>query len=189
MAAANPQTVSTGETATSSSNPAWLDFIENIITEEKDDYFGDSVPFEIIRDLLVAPDEDDSAITTAVESVQKDYVAGFSGKGAENKKSPEYDAGIYLNEISRGVFGCVCRMLYTDTKHEKLAAFLIALKNSAAQEFDLKVNNLSFVFWNMCSSTDARQEPQFVYYSWGLAEVANREWNACRGMFALNFDL
>lgn len=130
MVVVNFQIVFMGEIVIFFSNLVWLDFIENIIMEEKDDYFGDLVFFEIICDLFVVFDEDDSVIIIVVESVQKDYVVGFFGKGVENKKFLEYDVGIYLNEILWGVFGCVCCMLYIDMKYEKFVVFFIVFKNS-----------------------------------------------------------
>lgn len=140
MAVADAQTLPVNQRATAADSPAWLYWLEEQIKEEKYDYFGEPTFLEIVRDLLLAVDEDDSAITKAVDRFKKGYVAGFTGKDAEKRKAPEYDAGLYVHEVSYAVFGAASEIPFTDPKHDKLATFLITLRNSAATEFDLKVS-------------------------------------------------
>jgi hypothetical protein len=118
-----------------------------MIIEEKEDDFGDPAPREIIRDLLLAPEENDLAIDRAVQRFTSDYLAGFAREDEDEdmpkRQPPEYNAGLDLNEIAHVVFDIMDSVSFENPEHDRLASFFIALKQKAAPEFDRSVGHLS----------------------------------------------
>lgn len=117
--------------------------MDQCIKEEKEDYFGDAPPFEIVRDLMLAPAEDGNAVTKAVQRFHESHLERFSGERFRIPKPPEYGTGHYLNSFAMTVFETAHYLLFTDPKHDRLADFLIAIKESAAPQFDPEVGNPS----------------------------------------------
>lgn len=124
------------EAAAAPSSPPWLDYLEQSIKEEKEEHFGDAAPFEIVRDLMLAPAEDGDAIAKAVQRFQESYVCSFLAHERRKEQGPEYGAGAYLNSLAMTIFETVDYLCFTDPKHDRLANFLIAIKASAARECD-----------------------------------------------------
>ncbi|KAI8712436.1 NACHT domain-containing protein [Fusarium sp. LHS14.1] len=113
----------------------------------------------IVRDILLAPDNDDAAVPKAIKRFNEQYVADFAGEDFGRRQPPEYAAGDILNEISIAVFETVGKVSFTDIRHDRLANFLIGLKRDAADKFN-------------------REDPQFVYFGWGLEAAAAEDWNS-----------
>ena len=128
-----------------SDRPPWLIHIEGRIAEENEQLDSGAIYFEIIRDLLLAPDSDDTAVTKAIKRFNEHYVAGFAGEDFGRRQPPEYDAGDILNEISMAVFETVGKVPFTDIRHDRLANFLIGIKRDAADEFGKEVSSLNFL--------------------------------------------
>ncbi|RSL94797.1 hypothetical protein CDV31_014161 [Fusarium ambrosium] len=141
-----------------SERPPWLSYVEDRITEENEQFDSGAIYFEIVRDLLLAPDDDDTAVSKAIKRFNENYVAGFAGEDFGRRQPPEYAAGDILNEISIAVFETVGKVSFTDIRHDRLANFLIGLKRDAAGEFK-------------------KEDPQFVYFGWGLEAAAADDWN------------
>ncbi|KAJ4171448.1 hypothetical protein NW754_013216 [Fusarium falciforme] len=118
-----------------SDRPPWLAHVEDRIAEGNEQFDSGAMYFEIIRDLLLAPDSDDTAIPKAMKRFHEHYVAGFAGKDFGRRQPPEYAAGDVLNEISIAVFETVGKISFTDIRHDRLANFLIGIKRDAADEF------------------------------------------------------
>lgn len=135
---------------TPSDRPAWLEHIEERIKEEQDDWEGDAVPHEIVRDLLLTSDDDDAAMTKAFETFEANYVAGFTREDTDElmpkRQPPEYHAGLFLNGIAHAVVDTMQDISFTDPKHDKLVELLVAIKHKAASEFDRKVGPSSSAF-------------------------------------------
>ncbi|KAM6510643.1 hypothetical protein FSOLCH5_011088 [Fusarium solani] len=142
-----------------SDRPPWLIHIEDRIAEENEQSDSGAIYFEIIRDLLLAPDDDDTAVSKAIKRFNEHYVAGFAGEDFGRRQPPEYAAGDILNEISIAVFGTVGKVSLTDIRHDRLANFLAGIKRDAADEFN-------------------RENPQFVYSGRGLEAAAAEDWNS-----------
>ncbi|KAK7424333.1 hypothetical protein QQX98_000601 [Neonectria punicea] len=136
--------------------PSWLKYLSKCIKDDEEQG-EDTTHFQIVRDLLLAPDDDDSAVSKAVDRFRDDYVAGFAEEDFGGRMAPEYDAGLVLNSLAVTVFEVVNFVSFTDIKHDKLANLLIGIKATAAKDF----------------STD---DPQFVYYAWGFEAAADDSW-------------
>ncbi|KAJ4320910.1 hypothetical protein N0V84_005614 [Fusarium piperis] len=130
-----------------------------LISEENEQFDSGAIYFEIIRDLLLTPDNDKTAVPRAIKRFNEHYIAGFAGEDFGRRQPPEYAAGDILNEISIAVFETVGKVAFTDIKHDRLANFLIGLKRDAAVEFN-------------------KDDPQFVYFGWGLEAAAAEDWNS-----------
>ncbi|RSL42673.1 hypothetical protein CEP54_015402 [Fusarium duplospermum] len=87
-----------------SEKPPWLSYVEDRIAEENGQFDSGAIYFEIVRDLLLAPDNDDSAVSKAIKKLNEHYVAGFAGEDFGRRQPSEYAAGDVLNEISIAVF-------------------------------------------------------------------------------------
>lgn len=123
-----------------SDRPPWLIYVEDRIAEENDQFYSGAIYFEIIRDLLLAPNDDDTAVPRAIKRFNEHYVAGFAGEDFGRRQPPEYAAGDILNEISIAVFETVGKVSFTDIRHDRLADFLIGIKRDAADEFRKEVS-------------------------------------------------
>ncbi|KAK7424192.1 hypothetical protein QQZ08_008680 [Neonectria magnoliae] len=141
----------------SSTEPPWLAYIKKRIDEDESQYL-DTAHYRIVRDMLLAPDGDDSAVPKAVTNFMNNYTADFATYPIEARKAPEYSAGEELNSITVIVFEVVNYVSFTDINHDRLANLLIGIKTSAASEFNT-------------------ENPQFVYYGWGLEAEAQDVWN------------
>ncbi|KAG5795507.1 hypothetical protein H9Q69_005441 [Fusarium xylarioides] len=144
------------QTELSSDRPSWLVYFEERIEEERDELFSEAPYYEIVRDLLLAPNDDDKAVGEAITKFYDLYAARVRN---EKKDPPEYGAGHKLNTISIVAFEAVVKVWYTSTEHQKLADFLIGIKKGAAEEFD-------------------EENLRFVYIGWGLEAAAQEQWNA-----------
>ncbi|UPK95267.1 hypothetical protein LCI18_006202 [Fusarium solani-melongenae] len=142
-----------------SDRPPWLIHVEGRIAEENEQFDSGAIYFEIIRDLLLAPDSDDTAVPKAIKQFNEHYVAGFAGEDFGRRQPPEYAAGNILNEISIAVFETVGKVSFTDIRHDRLANFLIGIKREAADEL-------------------SKEDPHFVYFGWGLEAAAAEDWNS-----------
>lgn len=131
---------------TSSDKPAWLGPLEERIREEAEDWEGDAVPHEIIRDLLLTSDDDDAAMTKAFKTFEANYVAGFTREDTDElmpkRKPPEYHAGLFLNDMAHAVVDNMQNLPFADPKHDKLVDLLVEIKRKAASEFDRSVGIL-----------------------------------------------
>lgn len=136
--------------------PRWLINIENSIKEELEEFPSEPSYYEIVRDLLLAPKDNEQAVPDAVTRFYQLY---GDGAETEQREPPEYGAAYKLNCIADVVFEAVRDVFYTTLEHDRLAEFLIGIKKGAATEYDT-VN------------------PQFVYHDWGLETIASGSWNA-----------
>ena len=131
--------------------PSWLIHVEDRIAEENEQFDSGAIYFEIIRDLLLAPDSDDTAVPKAIKRFNEHYVAGFAGENFGKRQPPEYAAGDILNEISIAVFEIVGKVSFTDIRHDRLANLLIGIKRDATDEFNKEVSSLNslivIIFW------------------------------------------
>lgn len=66
-----------------SDRPPWLIHVEGRIAEENEQLDSGAIYFEIIQDLLLASDSDDTAVTKAIKRFNEHYVAGFAGEAVE----------------------------------------------------------------------------------------------------------
>ncbi|RSL80298.1 hypothetical protein CEP51_006675 [Fusarium floridanum] len=156
-----PKSTEAGPLATSE-RPPLLSYVEDRIAEENEQFDSGAIYFEIVRDLLLTPDDDDTAVSKAIKRFNEHYVAGFAEEDFGRRQLPEYAAGDILNEISIAVFETVTKVSFTDVRHDRLANFLIGLKRDAADEFK-------------------KEDPQFVYFGWGLEAAAADDWNDSHG--------
>ncbi|KAG5657476.1 hypothetical protein KAF25_006040 [Fusarium avenaceum] len=140
-----------------SDRPRWLVSIEQTIEEERDELFSDSKFYELVRDLLLAPENDSHAVSQAVSSFYNLYAAGADER---TREPPEYFAGHYLNSIACVAFEMASEVPFDTYQHDRLAELLIGIKKGAADEYDT-------------------EDPKFVYYGWGLYNEAREKWNAC----------
>ncbi|KAF4447895.1 hypothetical protein F53441_8645 [Fusarium austroafricanum] len=143
------------KTEQSSDHPPWLVRVGSRIEEEEDEICPETPYYEIVRDLLLAPEDDDSAVAKAVTQFYDLYV---SEAGKEKREPPEYGAGYSLDSIASIAFELTYEVWYTSAEHERLAKFLIAIKSGAADKYD-------------------EEDPQFVYFDWGLEAAADQSWN------------
>ncbi|RGP77604.1 hypothetical protein FLONG3_4295 [Fusarium longipes] len=149
---------STDETKTDdvpSERPRWLIEIEKNIEEQLDEFASESPYYEIVRDLLLAPQDSDSAVSDAANKFFDLYTADAEH---ERREPPEYMAGLKLNSIADIAFETVRDVSYTSQEHDRLLNFLVAIKNGAAEEYDT-------------------EDPKFVYHGWGLEKAAREYWN------------
>jgi hypothetical protein len=119
-----------------SDRPRWLVNIENNIEEGLDEFPSVSPYYEIVRDLLLAPKDSDSAVSDAVNKFYDLYTVEAE---SEEREPPEYMAGYRLNAFADIVFETVRDVFYTTHEHDRLANFLIAIKKGAAAEYDTEV--------------------------------------------------
>ncbi|CAF3500825.1 unnamed protein product [Fusarium graminearum] len=136
--------------------PRWLINIENSIKEDLEEFPSEPRYYEIVRDLLLAPKDNEQAVPDAVTRFYQLY---GDGAETEQREPPEYGAAYKLNSIADVVFEAVRDVFYTTLEHDRLAEFLIGIKKGAATEYDT-VN------------------PQFIYHDWGLETIASGSWNA-----------
>ncbi|KAH6885440.1 hypothetical protein B0T10DRAFT_608606 [Thelonectria olida] len=158
MSNADPQNTPAEATDVSSTRPAWLAFLEKKIEEDREEYFADETHDEIVRDVLLAPDDDDTVIAKAIERFMHQYITGDANEHLEMRKPPEYDAGGFLNNIASIIYETAVHVPFTDIGHDRLADLLIGIKSNAAEEYRLEA-------------------PAFVYYGWGLEVIASEWWN------------
>lgn len=130
-----------------SERPPWLVYVEHRISEENEQSDSGAIYFEIVRDFLLAPENDETAVPSAIRRFNEHYIAGFAGEDFGRRQPPEYAAGDILNEISIAIFETAGKIDFTDFRHDRLANFLICLKRYAAVEFNKEVSspNLSGV--------------------------------------------
>ncbi|KAI1068175.1 hypothetical protein LB507_004375 [Fusarium sp. FIESC RH6] len=138
--------------------PRWLINIEKNIEEGLNEATSTSPCYEIVRDLLLAPEDSDTAVPDAVKRFYDLYI---STADSERREPPDYMAGFKLNSMASIVFETVRDVFYTTFEHDRLAEFLIGIKEGAAAEYDF-------------------ENPQFVYHGWGLEAIVEESWNASR---------
>jgi hypothetical protein len=159
-------------------SPRWLINIEQNIEEGLDEFPSISPDYEIIRDLLLAPKDSDTAVSDAVNRFYDTYTAN---EQRETREPPDYMAGFKLNTIASVVFETARDVFYTSFEHDRLVEFLVGIKKGAAAEYDTEVSEIITVL--ALKITDiGLQNPQFVYHSWGLEAIVEESWNAARGM-------
>ncbi|KAF4975628.1 hypothetical protein FZEAL_7619 [Fusarium zealandicum] len=144
---------------TSPERPTWLTYLDGRIQEEKRDFDSNVPHYEIIRELLVATDHEHDAVPRAIHKFQDLYVSGFAGEDLGMREPPEYAAGAEFGGLAEIVFNTVGEVPFLDVRHDRLADLLIGIKKASASEF-------------------SPQNPQFVYYGWGLEAAAAENWNA-----------
>lgn len=160
-----------------SDRPRWLVSIEQTIEEERDELFSDSKFYELVRDLLLAPENDSHAVSQAVSSFYNLYAAGADER---TREPPEYFAGHYLNSIACVAFEMASEVPFDTYQHDRLAELLIGIKKGAADEYDTEVR---YPRWLLKALFLTKvKDPKFVYYGWGLYNEAREKWNACHGM-------
>ncbi|KAF5598126.1 hypothetical protein FPANT_3890 [Fusarium pseudoanthophilum] len=135
--------------------PSWLEFLNERIEEEGDDFESEAPSYEIVRDLLVAPEDDDTAVSRAVTRFYDLYKA----EANELEELEGHGAGEYLNSIGVIAFEVAPKLWYTSWRHQRIAKFLIAIKNGAAEAYN-------------------EEDPKFVWIGWGLEAAASESWNA-----------
>ena len=138
MCHAEAQGTPSSSIETESVSLSWLAYIEKGFEEEQKEGFPDATVvahYGIIRDLLLAPDDDNGAVPRAIGSFHNNYNTGFFGEDFGLRKPPEYAAGDVLNSITLIIFEIVEYVPFTDIRHDRLANVLIGLKSSAAQVF------------------------------------------------------
>ncbi|KAF5672783.1 hypothetical protein FHETE_3617 [Fusarium heterosporum] len=140
----------------SSDRPSWLIHIEERIEEERDEFPLECPYYEIVRDLLLVPKEDNNAVSQAIHKFYDVYTTEAEN---EIRRRPEYSAGHKLNTIASVTFETADEIFYTTYQHDRLAELLIGIKREAANEYNI-------------------ENPKFVYYSWGVENAANESWNA-----------
>ncbi|KAF5001632.1 hypothetical protein FGRMN_938 [Fusarium graminum] len=145
-----------GQEKPSSDRPSWLVHIEEKIEEEREEFRSESPYYEIVRDLLLAPEEDKNAVSQAIH---KFYGLCTTEAEDEIRGPPEYSAGHKLNTIASIAFETADEVFCTSYQHDRLAELLIGIKREAADEYDT-------------------ENPKFVYYGWGVENAANESWNA-----------
>ncbi|CAM1504653.1 Fc.00g022440.m01.CDS01 [Cosmosporella sp. VM-42] len=123
-------------TGSTSNNPAWSKSLVKRIKEEREADFSDATHHEIVRDMLLAPDDDDSAVPRQSTVSQKNYIAGFASEDFGMRKHPEYTAGDVLNSILLVVFETGDYVPFRDMGHDRLTNLHIGIKQSAAQKFN-----------------------------------------------------
>lgn len=123
----------------SSEVSSWLEFLNERIEEERDELFSESPSYEIVRDLLVASEDDDTAISQAVTKFYDLYRA----EADKRVKWEDHGAGEYLNTIAIIVFDVAPNLWYTSWRHQRIAEFLIAIKNGAAAKYHEEVGNIA----------------------------------------------
>ncbi|KAM0296152.1 hypothetical protein ACHAPM_010408 [Fusarium culmorum] len=136
--------------------PRWLTNIENNIKEELEEFPSEPRYYEIVRDLLLAPKDNEQAVPHAVDRFYQLYADGAE---TEQREPPEYGAAYKLNSIADVVFEAVRDVFYTTLEHDRLAKLLIGIKKGAVAEYDT-------------------ENPQFFYHDWGLETIASGSWNA-----------
>ncbi|EKJ72935.1 hypothetical protein FPSE_06981 [Fusarium pseudograminearum CS3096] len=136
--------------------PRWLINIENSIKEELEEFPSEPRCYEIVRDLLLAPKDNEQAVPDAVDRF---YQLCADGAETEQREPPEFGAAFKLNSIAGVVFEVVRDVFYTTLEHDRLTELLIGIKKGAAAEYDA-------------------ENPRFVYHDWGLETIANGSWNA-----------
>ncbi|KAH6890275.1 hypothetical protein B0T10DRAFT_315059 [Thelonectria olida] len=145
----------------SSTKAPWLEHIEKLIEEDKENSPEPEEDFlVIVRDLLLAPDDDDNAVPAAIEAFKEFYLEGSIWENVESREPPEYGAGGFLNSIANAVFEGVDRVPFTTPRHDRLANFLIGIKASADTEYK-------------------KDNPSLVWFDWGFGLAASETWNAC----------
>ncbi|KAF5662407.1 hypothetical protein FCIRC_11530 [Fusarium circinatum] len=144
--------------------PSWLEFLNERIEEEREELFSESPSYEIVRDLLVASEDDDTAVSQAVTKFYDLYRA----KAGKRGKWEDHGAGEYLNTISVIAFEVAPKLWYTNWRHQRIAEFLIAIKDGAAEHY-------------------IEEDPQFVWIGWGLTAAASESWNAGHVLLAVDY--
>ncbi|KAJ4137301.1 hypothetical protein NW768_002884 [Fusarium equiseti] len=162
-----------------SDRPRWLVNIEESIEEELDEFSSESPYYEIVRDMLLAPKDSDTAVPDAVNRFYDLYISSAEN---ERREPPDYMAGFKLNSMASIVFETVRDVFYTTFEHDRLAEFLIGIKKGAAAEYDPEVSEIIAVS-ALRIADHGLQNPQFVYHGWGLEAIAEKGWNAARGMY------
>ncbi|CAG7561240.1 unnamed protein product [Fusarium equiseti] len=136
--------------------PRWLINIEKNMEEDFGQFPSISPSYELVRDLLIAPKDSDTAVSDAVNRFYDSYT---SNGDRERREPPDYMAGFKLNTIASVVFETTRDVFYTSFEHDRLVEFLVGIKKGAAAEYD-------------------PENPQFVYHSWGLEAIVEESWNA-----------
>lgn len=129
-------TSNNNQTGPSSDRPRWLVHIEETIEEERDELASESPYYEIVRDLLLAPEDDSNAVSQAISRFYGLYAAGAED---EIRKPPEYSAGHKLNSIASIAFETAAEVLFTTYQHDRLVELLIGIKEEAADEYNTEV--------------------------------------------------
>ncbi|RFN42709.1 hypothetical protein FIE12Z_12748 [Fusarium flagelliforme] len=156
--------------------PRWLVNIEESIQEELEEFTSESPYYEIVRDMLLAPKDSDTAVPDAVNRFYDLYISTAEN---ERREPPDYMAGFKLNSMASVVFETVRDVFYMSFEHDRLAEFLVGIEKGAAAEYDPEVGGIITV--PALEITDvALQNPRFVYHSWGLEAIVEKGWNAAR---------
>jgi hypothetical protein len=124
------------QTEPSSDRPRWMVHIEETIEEERDEFASESPYYEIVRDLLLAPEDDSNAVSQAISKFYGLYAAGAED---EIRKPPEYSAGHKLNSIASIAFETAADVLFTTYRHDRLSELLFGIKEEAAHEYNIEV--------------------------------------------------
>ncbi|KAM5349005.1 hypothetical protein ACJ41O_008828 [Fusarium nematophilum] len=158
MSEANDQRPSNPDALVGSNPPSWLTLLERRIEEEKDEVFPDPVYFEIVRDVLAAPEGDDTAVSRAIARFHEHYVSGFAGEDFGRRTPPDYSAEPILQDLANLALEVSAEIEFTDERHDRLANLLIGIKESSAKEFN-------------------KDDPKFVFYPIALRAAAAEYWN------------
>lgn len=135
--------ISSDETKTD--RPRWLINVDEYIEEEQDIYPSVAPYYEIVRDMLLEPEDSDSAVPNAVTKFYDLHTAAIEEEMAKETSEPEKLAGYKLNTIADIAFEIARDVFYTTFEHERLAKLLIGIKKGAANEYDEAVN-ISSIF-------------------------------------------
>jgi len=158
--------------------PRWLINIEKNIEEDLDQFPSISPSYELVRDLLIAPKDSDTAVSDAVNRFYNSYT---SNADRERREPPDYMAGFKLNTIASVVFETARDVFYTSFEHDRLVEFLVGIKKGAAAEYDPEVGEIITVP-ALEITYNGLQNPRFVYHSWGLEAIVEESWNAGHGI-------
>jgi hypothetical protein len=112
--------------------PAWLVTLDQAAHEEDADDVGrETVVF--VRDLLLAPESDEEAISRTIEGLRAYYQEHYCQPDDLSwKQDPTFGTGQVVGSVVAHVFSVAPDIPYDDFRHRRLADLVIELKKQAA---------------------------------------------------------
>jgi hypothetical protein len=124
---------------TTGEKPAWSVFLDQEEREpDADDVGRETVVF--VRDLLLAPEADESATSRIIAAMRAYHKENYCHPDDPWLKiGPSFGTGQVVGSVIWHIFGVVEYVPYDDFRHRRLADLLIELKRQAPKEINPEV--------------------------------------------------
>jgi hypothetical protein len=154
----------------------WLHCLEEV---QKSDLFDeDELKLLVfVRDLLLAPDEDENVTTRTLNAIQEYYRATFFFPDEPSwKKDPGYGSAIVVSALVNLVFQVARSVPYNDVRLKRLADLLIGLKKSLSIDAEHYNPEDPRIIWKDEHLLEAASETSHAYsrtYAIAHSTIAN----------------